>query len=58
MSESLNRKAVFIAPLEVANAKGGAWLKQKAMRLLYDFAVMLSLKHKAFIPKLIVVMGA
>jgi hypothetical protein len=39
MSESLNRKAVFIASLEVANAKGGAWLKQKGYASAYDFAV-------------------
>ena len=38
MSESLNRKAVFVASLDVANAKGGAWLKQKGFDSAYDFA--------------------
>ncbi|HQV23429.1 MAG TPA: PLxRFG domain-containing protein, partial [Agitococcus sp.] len=39
VSESLNRKAVFVASLEVAKAKGDTWLKQKGFDSAYDFAV-------------------
>ena len=38
VTESFNRKAVFIAALEVANKKGAVWLKKKGFNSAYDFA--------------------
>ncbi len=38
VTESFNRKAVFIAALEVANKKGAIWLKKKGFNSAYDFA--------------------
>jgi hypothetical protein len=38
VTESFNRKAVFIAALDVANKKGAVWLKKKGFNSAYDFA--------------------
>lgn len=37
-TESMNRKLTLIAALDVARAKGGAWLKSKGFADAYDFA--------------------
>ncbi len=39
VTESFNRKAVFIASIDVANKKGDAWLKKHGFATAYDFAV-------------------
>jgi hypothetical protein len=39
VTESFNRKAVFIASIDVANKKGDAWLKKHGFDSAYDFAV-------------------
>ena len=38
VTESFNRKAVFIASLQVAKQKGDVWLKKKGFNSAYDFA--------------------
>jgi len=38
VTESFNRKAVFIASLQVAKQKGAVWLKKKGFNSAYDFA--------------------